>query len=75
MLFLGDLNAHSPTWNPHCQRKKNAKPLKHLIEKFDLLINNESGRAARPASEDVFIISAEMVHIKGLFWTKRLLEK
>lgn len=42
-LLLGDINAHSPVWNPHCQRRKNAKPLEDLIEIFDLLINNEIG--------------------------------
>lgn len=56
VLFLGDLNAHSPVWNPYCQRKKNAKPLEDFIEKFDLLINNESGRTTRPASNRVSII-------------------
>lgn len=55
VLFLGDMNAHSPIWNPHCRGRKNAKPLEDLIEKFDLLINNKSGRTTRPASEGVSI--------------------
>lgn len=50
------MNAHSPLWNPHCQRGKNANPLEELIENFDLLINNESGRPTRPASGGVSII-------------------
>lgn len=55
-MLLGDINAHSPIWNSHCQRRKNAKPLKDLIEKFDLLVNNEPGRTTRPASEGMSII-------------------
>lgn len=41
-VILGDMNAHSPVWNSHCQRRKIAKPLEDIIEKFDLLINNGS---------------------------------
>lgn len=56
VLLLGDINTQSPTWNPHCRRKKNTKPLEDIIEKFDSLINNESGQATRPASNGVSII-------------------
>lgn len=51
VLLVGDMNAHSPIWNSHCQRRKNAKPLEDLIEKFGLLVNNEPGRTTRPASQ------------------------
>lgn len=56
VLLLRDMNAHNPLWNPHCQRRINAKPLEELIEKFHLLINNESGRSTRPISRGVSII-------------------
>ena len=56
VLFLRDVNAHSPIWNSHCRGRKNAKPLEDLIEKFNLLINNESGRTTRPASDGISII-------------------
>lgn len=42
VLFLGDVNAHSPIWNPYSRGKKNGNPLEDLIEKFHLFINNES---------------------------------
>lgn len=56
VLLLGDLNPHSPLWNPHCQRRVNAKPLEDVIEKFHLLINNESGRSTGPTRRGVSII-------------------
>lgn len=64
VLLLGDINAHSPLWNPHCQRIINAKSLDELIEKFHLLINNESGRATRPASRGVSIIDLTLSTIE-----------
>lgn len=54
--FLGDFNAHSPIWNLHCRNRKNAKPLEGLIEKFDLLLNNESGRTTRLVSNGISIL-------------------
>ena len=56
MLLLGDINTNSPICNSHCQIRKNAKPLEDLIEKFDLLINNEPGQTTRPASKEISII-------------------
>lgn len=56
VLLLGDMNAHSPIWNSHCQIRKNSKPLEDLIEKFDFFINNEPGRTTRPASKGISII-------------------
>ena len=56
VLLLGDMNTHSPLWNPHCQKRINAKPLEELIEKFHLLINNESGQSTRLTSRGVSII-------------------
>ncbi len=56
VLFLGDVNAHSPIWNPYCRGRKNVQLLEDLIEKFSLLINNESGRTTRPASDGVSVI-------------------
>ena len=49
VLIAGDINAHSPVWNPHYYRRQNALVLEELIEKFDLLIN-------RPSSHNVSII-------------------
>lgn len=42
VLILGDMNAHSPMWNPHCQTRKNAGPLEELIESYELIVNNDS---------------------------------
>lgn len=69
VLLLGDVNAHSPVWNLHCQRRKNAKPLEDLIERFDLLINNESGRTTRPASTGVSVIDLALSTVElGFRW-------
>lgn len=67
--MLGDINAHSPVWNPHCQRRKNAKPLEDLIEIFDLLINNELGQTTRPASADVSVIDLALSTVELDFLT------
>ena len=67
--MLGDVNAHSPVWNPHCRRRQNAKLLEDLIEKFDLLINNESGRTTRPASAGVSVIDLALSTIELGFLT------
>ncbi len=34
VLILGDMNAHSTMWNPHCHQKQNASPLEDLVERF-----------------------------------------
>ena len=68
-MFLGDVNAHSPIWNPYCRGRKNAKPLKEFIEKFNLLINNESGRTTRPASDGVSIIDLALSTVELSFLT------
>lgn len=69
VLLLGDVKAHSPVWNPHCRRRKNAKALEDLIVKFDLLINNKSGWTTRPASTGVFIIDLSLSTIESGFLT------
>ena len=33
VLIIGDMNAHSSMWNPHCRQKQNAGPLEEFIEK------------------------------------------
>lgn len=69
VLLLGDVNAHSPIWNPHCRRRKNAQPLEDLIERFDLLINDESERTTRPAIDGVTIIDLALSTVKLGFLT------
>ena len=56
VLIAGDINAHSPVWNPHCHRKQNASVLEELIDHFGLLINNEPGRSTRPISQGISVI-------------------
>ena len=63
MLLIDDLNAHSQVWNSECERRLNAAQLKNLIEKHDLLINNESRRFTRLASRaiiDLALITVEL---------------
>lgn len=40
MLIVGDMNAPSPIWNPHCYTKKNAGPLEEPIDSYEVIINN-----------------------------------
>lgn len=51
MLILRDTNAHSPIWNPHYQRRKNSGLLEELIERYELIVNNDPKYSTRPASQ------------------------
>jgi hypothetical protein len=48
IILLGDFNAHSPLWNPLISTKIDAGPLEEIIEKYDLILNNEPGVITRP---------------------------
>lgn len=50
VLVLGNMNAHSPMWNPHCQTRKNSGPLEALIDRFELIVNKNPDYATRPIS-------------------------
>ena len=56
VLILGDMNAHSTMWNPHCRQKQNAGPLEELIERYELMVNNDTDFPTRPASRGISII-------------------
>lgn len=60
VLIVGDLNAHSTMWNPHCHRRQNAGPLETLIETYELLINNDPDYATRPSSGGISIIDLSL---------------
>jgi Reverse transcriptase (RNA-dependent DNA polymerase)/Endonuclease-reverse transcriptase len=51
-ILLGDFNAHSPYWNPLMDRRKDADSLEAIIDKFDLILNNEPGAITRPNSRE-----------------------
>ena len=48
VLLSGDMNAHSPSWNPHWVRRQNAVPLEDLIDKYELIVNNNTDYPTRP---------------------------
>lgn len=56
VLIVGDMNAHSSMWNPHCHKRQNAGPLETLIETYELFINNDPDYATRPSSGGISII-------------------
>ena len=56
VLIVGDMNAHSPIWNPHCHQRQNAGPLEELIETYELLVNNNTDFPTRPGSRGMSII-------------------
>ncbi len=41
---------------PHCHQKQNASVLEEIIDQYDLLVNNEPGRATRLLSQRISII-------------------
>jgi len=47
-LLLGDFNAHSLLWNPQARARSNAAPLEALIERFELLVENDPDVPTRP---------------------------
>lgn len=50
------MNAHSPSWNPHYTKQQNVGLFEELIDKFELIINNNTDFATRPASQGISII-------------------
>ena len=37
--MIGNINAYSSMWNPHCWQKVNARLFKELIESYQLIVN------------------------------------
>lgn len=64
MFFLRDINAHSLIWNLHCQKKKFAKPLKNLIEKYDLLISFKLERTTKITIKELLIIDLALLMLE-----------
>ena len=62
VLILGDMNAHSTMWNPHCLQKQNAGPLENLIEKYELIVNNDTDFPTRPSSRGFSIIDLALTN-------------
>ncbi len=56
VLLLGDMNAHSISWNPHYVRRQNAGPLEELIDRYELIVNNNTDFPTRPRSSGISII-------------------
>ena len=56
VLIVGDVNAHSTMWNPHCRQSKNAAFLEELIESFELVVNNDTDFLTCLLSQGISII-------------------
>lgn len=56
VLIVGDVNAHSSMWNPHCRQKVNARPLEELVKSYELIVNNNTDFPTRPSSPGISII-------------------
>ena len=50
------MNAHSLSWSPHCTRRQNARPLEDLMDRYELIINNNTDYPTRPQSQGISII-------------------
>ena len=55
-MIAGDINAHSSILNPYCHQQQNTSVLKEIIDQYNLLVNNEPGRATRPSSQGISVI-------------------
>jgi hypothetical protein len=49
-ILAGDFNARSPAWDPWTDKRHNAGTTEHLIEAFDLVINNNDQAIRHGAS-------------------------
>lgn len=47
-VLVGDFNAHSVYWNPDCTRRERAEDLEALIDKYELIVNNDTAVPTRP---------------------------
>lgn len=47
-ILLGDFNAHSPYWNSACQHRHGVDGLEAIIDKYELMVNNDVTVVARP---------------------------
>ena len=43
-------------WNPHCRQNVNAGPLEELLERDELIVNNDTDFPTRPSSSGISII-------------------
>ena len=55
-MIAGDINTHSPVWNPYCHQKQNASVLEEIIDEYGLLVNNEPRRSTWPVSQGISVI-------------------
>jgi hypothetical protein len=77
IILVGDFNAHSPRWNPHCPSHREWHQfLEHLIEEYSLVVRNDGSvtrrsdgnREARPNIIDLMLVSPLSSHIV-MGWT------
>ncbi|KAI5786092.1 Endonuclease/exonuclease/phosphatase [Pyronema domesticum] len=66
VILVGDFNAHSSRWNPHCpNRREGHEFLEHLIDEYSLAVRNDGlatrrpdgDREARPIIIDLTLVS------------------
>lgn len=48
VILLGDFNAHRPEWNLYSGERREVVGLEALIEEYDLILNNDPGKATKP---------------------------
>lgn len=58
------MNAHSTMRNPHCRQKQNAGPLEGLIERYELIVNNDTDFPTRPSSRGLSIIDLALINFE-----------
>jgi ribonuclease HI len=67
VLVVGDMNAHSPRWNPaSMQGHPSAKVLEELVDKYQLIINNQLGTYTRKASKAVLDLALTTIEMGPL---------
>lgn len=55
------MNTHSISWNPYYIRQQNARLLKKLIDKYELIINNNTDFSTCPQSSRMSIINLVLI--------------
>lgn len=63
VLLLGDMNTHSTSWNLYCVKQQNAGPLKEFIDKYKLILYNNTEFPTCPQSPGIFIIDLALTMV------------
>ena len=63
ILIVGNINAHSPSWNSYYRQRQNASLLEESIKTYNLFINNNIDFLTWPKSWKFLIIDLVLIKL------------